>query len=598
MTNDDDRRGDARGETRRPTLTAREASRVAARGAGDQRGVVRRGPFDRILRSTEPEEPEGGQDRAALYVAGTIIGLAILLLVLLLPPVSILSGDGDDVVPSGPGDADTYTSTVRSGMPKLPAGLVAASAMFDLAAPEDQRGASNITVPLKEKQTEARNLGLYTYADGNWERLSDVVLVVGGEAARGEVGALPGNVAVLRRSRSTLQVAGNLPAGATVDPDAESSLTVLHPIVFLTAPDGALVGDRPAVPPSGYEVVPGVVTLDPTIIDDILRSSELQGEHSTAIANTVRQGNYQGINIDYRSVNPQLREEFTDFIELVAQALHNDSRTLTLTLPMPAIVDGEVDTGAYDWEALGNLVDAIEMAGELDQELYFQNTEAALEYVTERVDRSKLLITISSSSIERGSDGLRAMPLDEALGIAAAVDINTADAITPLEQVQVVAKNLSPGEGASGMAWDDTARAVTFSYAGGGGQRTIWLGNEFSVAYRLELAQRYELGGVVLSDVSAGTADLWAPVRQIADTGQIALSKPNGELLAPAWSVATGAGSVTPQSGASVTWTAPAEAGDYTITIVVSDGVERVGQTVSLVVESPAVAPAEGEDGG
>ena len=38
-----------------------------------------RGPFDRILRTTSdgPEPP--GSDRAAVYVAGTIVGLAILL---------------------------------------------------------------------------------------------------------------------------------------------------------------------------------------------------------------------------------------------------------------------------------------------------------------------------------------------------------------------------------------------------------------------------------------------------------------------------------------------------------------------------------------
>ena len=63
-------------------------------------------------------------------------------------------------------------------------------------------------MPLREKQTEQRSLALYTYVDGKWQRLSDATLVASGEAARGDVGALPGNVAVLRRSKATLQVAG------------------------------------------------------------------------------------------------------------------------------------------------------------------------------------------------------------------------------------------------------------------------------------------------------------------------------------------------------------------------------------------------------
>jgi hypothetical protein len=169
-------------------------------------------------------------------------------------------------------------------MPDLPDGLEAASLMFNLSAPADQQGASRVTVPLKEKQTEARNLGLYSFVDDDWQRLSDVTLIVGGEAARGDVNALPGNVAVLKRSQSTMDVAGILNAGTELDPEAVPALTVLHPIVFLTAPDGGLVGTPPAVPPAGYEVVPGVVTLNPSVIDDILRSSELQGAHATAIA--------------------------------------------------------------------------------------------------------------------------------------------------------------------------------------------------------------------------------------------------------------------------------------------------------------------------
>jgi hypothetical protein len=554
----------------------------------------RRGPFDRILR-TEPGGHDG-PDRAAIYVAGTIIGLALLLLILLLPPISILSDDGGgggSEISSTPGTSETYQSEPRRDMPDLPEGLEAASLMFDLSAPEDQQGASRVTVPLKEKQTEARNLGLYSFVDDSWQRLSDVTLIVGGEAARGDVNALPGNVAVLKRSQSTMEIAGVLNAGTELDEGAAPALTVLHPVVFLTAPDGGLVGTPPAVPPAGYEVVPGVVTLNPSVIDDILRDSELQGAHATAIADAVRNGNYQGINLDYRLVNPQLRDPFTAFIELVAQALHNDGRTLTITLPMPLGADGEIDEGAYNWAALAEAVDTIEVAApDIDQELYFQRAEVALDYIVETVDRTKVLLTITSTSVERGGDGLRAMPFDEAMGIAAAVDVKSTDGITPNEQVQIVARNLAQSEGASGMAWNDTSRTVQFQYNGAAGERTVWIANEFSVAWRLELAQRYELGGVVLSDVSTGITNIWGPVRQIADTGNLTLTKPNGELLVPAWTAAENGGTFDPATGTSVVWTAPAEAGTYNITIVVSDGVDRVGQTAPLDV---AAAPAAAE---
>lgn len=543
-----------------------------------------RGPFDRILKTTNETDEPGQRDRAPIYIGGTIVGLALLLLILVLPPISILSGGGGSPIPSGPGIADHYTSTVRSGMPKLPAGLVAASALFDLAAPADQQGASRITIPLKEKQTEQRNLGIYSYIDGKWQRLSDVAVVASGGAARGDVSALPGNVAVLRRSKSTLQVAGSLPAGTTVDKRAESIITTLHPIVFIPADTGVIAGNPPAVPPAGYKVVPGIVAPSADVVDTILRSTQVTTTHANAIADAVKQGNFAGIDVDYRNVNPSLKDRFTAFVTELAKDLHGDGRTLTLTLPMPSNESGTIQTGAYDWEQLGKQADAIELAGELDQELYFQNTEAALKYVVDKVDRSKLMLSITSLSVERGGDGLRTMALNDAFARAGIIAVKNTGDIAPGAQVQLVAQNLAQSEAASGLHWDDQARSVTFSYPGRGGKRTVWIANQFSASFRLELAQRYELGGVAINDVSSegGGADVWTPVQQLSDTGNLALSRPNGQLLTPSWSVSDG--TVSPPTGDTATWAAPTRAGTYQIVLIVSDGAVRAGQQVTLDV--------------
>jgi hypothetical protein len=557
------------------------------------------GPFDRILKS-EPEEepPPRPPDQAVIYVGGTILGLAILLLVLLLPPVSILSRGGDDgggaASNAEPAVAETYKAKARGGIPKLPAGLASVSKLYDLSAPEEHRGAAGVTIPLKEQQTEARNLGMYTYIDNRWQRLSDVTLIADGMAVRGDVSALPGNVAVLKKTQATLQVAGFAGAGTTVSEAAASVLTVLHPVVFIPAPDGGIAGTRPGVPPAGYQIVPGIVAPDPAVIDTILRSTDLRTAHAQQIASAVEEGNYSGISIDYRGLNPTLREQYTEFIEMLSGALRDNGRALTLTLPMPGIQGSDIDTGAYDWERLGAAADSVIIAGELDQELYFQRTEATLDYAVDRIERGKLLLTISSLSVERGGDGLRAMPLSDALALASTVALGTEEDIVAGSQVPLLAQNLSPEDGASGMAWDDVARAVTFSYPGRGGKRTVWVANAFSAAFRLELAHRYGIAGVAVSSVAVedGGADVWAPIRELADTGTLDLAKPNTDLFAPTWDAAGGVLNST--TGGSVTWTAPADPGTYDVTLIISDGVVRAGQRVSLeVVEAPASADAD-----
>ena len=125
---------------------------------------------------------------------------------------------------------------------------------------------------------------------------------------------------------------------------------------------------------------------------------------------------------------------------------------------------------------------------------------------------------------------------------------------------------------------------MTFTYPGRGGRRTVWISNELSTAFRLELALRYNLGGVSFADVSmeAGGANVWPAVQQVSDTGSASLVKPNGELFAPVWSAA--GGSLNSTNGDTVTWTSPGEAGPYEITLTVSDGVVRAVNRVTVTV--------------
>ena len=115
----------------------------------------------------------------------------------------------------------------------------------------------------------------------------------------------------------------------------------------------------------------------------------------------------------------------------------------------------------------------------------------------------------------------------------------------------------------------------------------MWVSNQVSAAFRLALAQQYNLGGVTNNDVSTqgGGADVWAPVQQLSDAGNLTLSRPNGELLSPTWS--TGDGSLSPQVGDTTVWKAPAAPGSYQVVLIVGDGVVRVGQQVAVNVVAP-----------
>lgn len=540
------------------------------------------GPFDRILQ-TSPEA-----DRAGRWVVALIVGLGLLLLILVLPPVSILSEGGDKEESAQDG---AVVTTVRGDMPRLPEAFEALSSLYEISAPETMQGPLIITVNLREPVLDQRNLALYTFADGKWQRLSSATLVNDGAAAEGEVGKLPENVVVLRRSEKGMEVTGWLPSGGSLDLQAGLAITVLNPVDFAPAADGSLVGNpTPVSPEASFRVYPTVRTASPEDVEalnSVLASPDLRRAHVDAILSAVSSGGYDGVDLDYAGMSPARTDEFVEMVETLAEELHRDGRGITLLLPLPNRVGSEWDTGGFDWERLGRAVDYIKVAPEEDQGGYYRRMEDALDFLTGQVDPVKLLLVVGGLSREKSSEGIRTLTFSQALALASTPSLDAEGDIGPGQTVRIVGTNLSEEEGASGLHWDDEALAVTFTYPGRGGKRTVWISNVFSVAFRLDLARRYGLGGVAIEDVSlaAGEANIWPVIQEYAETGSVGLVRPNDELLAPHWSAS--GGTLDTEVGSAVQWHTPEEPGLYEVTLVVSDGVVRVGQR--LVVEVTAL---------
>ena len=541
------------------------------------------GPFDRIL------QPESAQPRdrtaTAIVVVGIVLGLV--LLVLVLPPIAIFDDDGP-AAPSGP-----VTGTIRDEFPPPPAGFEAVSALFDLAAEDSLLLPAAITVTLSTQVSQGEQLSLFTYRDDGWVRLGAATVLADGQVAQGEVPIVPSNIAVLRAVDREGVVLGSLPAGAALDTRALAVLTTLNPAGFAPSSDGGVSGD-PLALPNGLEIdvaptISASTTAQVQTLNSILASPELRAAHVVAILEFARDNNFAGVDLDYQTIDPAREDDFVSFVDDLAAGLRAEGRGLSLTLPLPVREGGGWDTRGFDWSGLVPLVDAIKLAPELEQDQYYQRTEEALGYLVSRVGSGKLLLTVSPVSHERGVDGVRALTLTEALSIAS-VPALTEATVVPGARVQAMGQNLVGDGGVGGLHWDDVARTVAFTYTGPGGARTVWLANQFSEAFKLDLARRYQLGGVAVEDVSLDydDANIWPALVSYAQMGEAELVKPNGELLQPRWTAS--AGVLEGEEGAMVTWLAPDDAGTYTLTLIVSDGVMRVGQQLLVPVQAPQTA--------
>src|SRR6266508_1546845 len=126
------------------------------------------GPFDRIL------DPGGGsRDTNARMILIGMGVIGVILLILVLPPFSILSG-GDDKSANGQ-PALSRSSNAKAS--KGPEGFEILSKVEPLSKPKGTNGPYALTVKLTQTVTDGRNLALYTSKSGRWERLASATLV-------------------------------------------------------------------------------------------------------------------------------------------------------------------------------------------------------------------------------------------------------------------------------------------------------------------------------------------------------------------------------------------------------------------------------------
>lgn len=531
-------------------------------------------PFDRLLRRRPDRDP------APIIIGGTIAFLAIVIILVFL--VSSVLGGGGDGGTGGTIDVAEGIKGRLAQIPTLPPGLEAASEYIEFEL-EGENLQATIGLPLKEPATETSDLGFYTFLSGRWQRLLGVELENEGRVAINDFQAVPNNLAVLRVVSQAYIAAGSIPSGTTLHADAD--VKIVSPRDFAPAADGSITGNStPLQLDPSIEIIPTIVgsgTEANDIVQTIIASEELQAQHVDEIVTLVTDQGYAGIDLEYAQLEPSLEEEFTVFITALAERLHTAGAKLSLTLPPPSN-----NSSAYDWETIGEVADYVRILPIANPVEYWQEMPDAMDRLVKDVDPRKVLLVINPFSVEAVGQVVRPIGYLQAMVQAAETAIREPSDptdIQPSSTVRLVATNLDQAEGATSIAWDDDAAALTYT-VGGTDRRTIYIENAYSIGFKLELVQAYGFAGAAVSDASAqsDTPDVWPTVNGLVESATVTLARPNDGSLLPLWEAEDG--DLGAGAGTSAVWTAPGEPGSYTITFIVSDGVRRFGRETLIDV--------------
>ncbi len=420
---------------------------------------------------------------------------------------------------------------------------------------------------------------------------------------------MPQNIAAFQSSAQPPQVSAELPDYVTLPDLGDQALSELNPLGYYLGTSNDIEGSLTNLPPTegqeSYRVLPtlrnwtddGVVRSD--LVDNMLVVPESREAHAKAIVDLVVAEMYAGIDLDYRGINPDLSDEYTDFVQQLADELHANGKRLTVHVEAPTQVsEDRWETGAYDWVALGHAADGVKFPAIQDPAAYALGgqMEDLLWWAVGKVERYKLQPVFTARSVENAGGVLAERTYRDALAELSKVAVKEGnDCLVPGDQVTVSLETV-------GVQFDPATGRYWFSYVdeASGEERKVWLEDASSLSRKLDLLSRFNLGGVAVRALwdEGNDPRVWDLVREYQASAQAAVA-PVDSSFSVVWSVEdTAGGQVSEQTTGmdqrDYTWTAPEQPGEYQIgvSIVANDGQTVAGaERVAFVVDEPTPTP-------
>jgi len=432
---------------------------------------------------------------------------------------------------------------------------------------------------------------------------------------------LRGNQLVASVSRAPLALA--LFEAAPTPPFA---LTTLEPGQTLTAaaasavnglllgginvqPDGTLAGQLPAAPTGqAFALYPLIRNYDANgtalplaaLLTDVAR----RANHMAQLTGFAASGSYTGLALDYRGVSPELKPQFSTFVSELGGQLRAAGKALMVIVPPPAQTASGPASEGYDWQALGAGADLVALSVSSDPAAFGNGAaDAVLAWATGQINRAQLRLLTSALPVDGANNSFTLRDQSAALAPLGSVKLEP-ELTEPAYLGQTITATLTGS--LSALEYDSAAFAVRYSYDDNGVTHTVWLTSADTLRQRFTLAEKYRLGGVLVTDLMAGGVPdaLATAITQYKVNLASTASAPQTALL---WTVNGPSGVVaqaTAQPGQPYAFSSQ-NPGDYTIAAGLQAGSTfQLGSAplaVANITPTPQpvyVAPAGGTTGG
>lgn len=297
-------------------------------------------------------------------------------------------------------------------------------------------------------------------------------------------------------------------------------LTFLSPFSYTLTPDGDLIAPQDEellyrALRSGVMPLMVVTNLydggfNTETLSAVLNDPELQENLITAIMREVQNKNYYGVNMDMEYIAPADRETYNEFLQRLADRLHESGYILTVALAPKISADQQgLLYEAHDYEAQGRIADYViimtyEWGYTYGPPLAVSpknEIRRVLDYAVTAIPPEKLLMSLPNYGYDwtlpytRGT-AARSVGLTEALELA----------------LQYGAE----------IRFDETSQSPYFNYTSADGMpHVVWFDDPRSIRSKLSLVQEYGIAGVSFWTVNRCYVPAWLLLQQLFEIGRI-----------------------------------------------------------------------------
>lgn len=232
----------------------------------------------------------------------------------------------------------------------------------------------------------------------------------------------------------------------------------------------------------------------------VLVSPQLRARHIQNIVDEVLARNYDGIDIDYESLDSGLRPSFTAFIVDLAEALHAHGKLLTVAVHAKASEYGGL--GAYqDWKAIGQHVDRLRI---MTYDYHWRGggpgpvaplywVREVAEYAASVVNPRKIVIGVPFYGYDWPAGGS-----------AQALRWSDIEELINERKLTVNLKQLDNGKPVD-ESW--------FTYSTSAGTRTVYFSTQNSLDSKLRMLQEMDLAGIAIWQLGYEDPKNWVVIR-------------------------------------------------------------------------------------